>query len=102
ALKDYLTDITTSQTWNKFRDDVWNFLGKLPYAEFQRDLASKIEASVKGVVSKSSNLFEALGLRYFGPMDGHNVLKMVDILNDLKKIPGPKLLHIKTEIGRAH
>ncbi len=102
ALKDYLTDITTSQTWNKFRDDVWNFLGKLPYAEFQRDLASKIEASVKGVVSKSSNLFEALGLRYFGPMDGHNVLKMVDILNDLKKIPGPKLLHIKTVKGKGY
>jgi len=102
ALKEYLTDITTSQTWNKFRDDVWKFLGKLPYAEFQRELASKIEASVKGVVSKSSNLFEALGLRYFGPIDGHNVLKLVEILDDLKKIPGPKLLHIKTVKGKGY
>lgn len=102
ALKEYLTDITTSQTWNKFRDDVWKFLGKLPYAEYQRDLASKIEASVKGVVSKSSNLFEALGLRYFGPMDGHNVMKLVEILDDLKKIPGPKLLHIKTVKGKGY
>lgn len=102
ALKEYLTDITTSHTWNKFRDDVWKFLGKLPYAEFQRDLASKIEASVKGVISKSSNLFEALGLRYFGPMDGHNVLKMVEVLDDLKNIPGPKLLHIKTVKGKGY
>lgn len=102
ALKEYLTDITTSHTWNKFRDDVWKFLGKLPYAEFQRELASKIESSVKGVVSKSSNLFESLGLRYFGPMDGHNVLKLVEVLHDLKDIPGPKLLHIKTVKGKGY
>lgn len=102
ALKEYLTDITTSHTWNKFRDDVWKFLGKLPYADFQRDLASKIEASVKGVISKSSNLFEALGLRYFGPIDGHNVLKLAEILEDLKDIPGPKLLHIKTVKGKGY
>src|SRR3954465_2540132 len=72
ALKEYLTDITTSHTWNKFRDDVWKILGKLPSKDFQK-LASKIEAGLKGVVSKSSNLFEALSLRYFGPIDGHNV-----------------------------
>lgn len=102
ALKEYLTDITTSQTWNKFRDDVWKFLGKLPYSSFQRELASKIEASVKGVISKASNLFEALGLRYFGPIDGHNILKLVEILDDLKNIPGPKLLHIKTVKGKGY
>ncbi len=102
ALKEYLTDISTSQSWNRFRDDVWKFLGKLPYADFQRELASKIEASVKGVISKSSNLFEALGLRYFGPIDGHNVLKLAEILEDLKNIPGPKLLHIKTVKGKGY
>lgn len=102
ALKEYLTDISTSHTWNKFRDDVWRFLGKLPYSTFQRELASKIEASVKGVISKASNLFEALGLRYFGPIDGHNILKLVEILDDLKNIPGPKLLHIKTVKGKGY
>lgn len=102
ALKEYLTDITTSQTWNKFRDDVWKFLGKLPYASFQRELASKIEASVKGAISKSSNLFEALGFRYFGPMDGHNVLKLVEVLDDIIDLPGPKLLHIKTVKGKGY
>jgi len=102
ALKEYLTDITTSQTYNKLRDDVWKLLGKLPYADFQRDMASKLEAGLKGMISKSSNLFEALGFRYFGPMDGHNVIKLAETLRDLKSIPGPKLLHIKTVKGKGY
>ena len=101
ALKEYLTDITTSHTYNKFRDDVWKMLGKLPTKDFQR-LASKIEAGLKGVVSKSSNLFEALGLRYFGPIDGHNVQKLTETLKGLQDIPGPKLLHIKTVKGKGY
>ena len=101
ALKEYLTDITTSHTYNKFRDDVWKMLGKLPTKEFQR-LASKVEAGLKGVVSKSSNLFEALGLRYFGPIDGHNVQKLTETLKSLNDIPGPKLLHIKTVKGKGY
>ncbi len=102
ALKEYLTDITTSHSWNRLRDDVWKFLGKLPYPDFQRDMASKLEASIKGMISSSSNLFEALGLRYFGPIDGHNILKLSEILEDLKDIPGPKLLHIKTVKGKGY
>jgi 1-deoxy-D-xylulose-5-phosphate synthase len=101
ALKEYLTDITTSHTWNKLRDDVWHLLGKLPGKEFQK-MGSKLEAGLKGMISKSSNLFEALGLRYFGPTDGHNVLKLAEILDDLKDIPGPKLLHIKTVKGKGY
>ena len=103
ALKEYLTDITTSPTYNKFRDEVWNLLGKLPVGKnFSRDVASKLEASVKGMVSKSSNLFEALNLRYFGPIDGHNITKLVDTLKDLRNIPGPKLLHIVTVKGKGY
>lgn len=103
ALKEYLTDITTSQTYNKFREDFWKALGKLPVGKnFSRDMASKIEAGLKGVLSKSSNLFEALKLRYFGPIDGHNITKLVDTLKDLKDIPGPKLLHIKTVKGKGY
>ena len=101
ALKEYLTDITTSHTYNKFRDEVWHLLGKLPTKDFQR-MASKIEAGLKGVVSKTSNLFEALGLRYFGPIDGHNVLKLAETLKGLNDIPGPKLLHIKTVKGKGY
>jgi len=103
ALKEYLTDITTSQTYNDMRDNVWKALGKLPIGKnFSREMASKLEASIKGVVSKSSNLFEALKLRYFGPIDGHNVVKLAETLADLKKIPGPKLLHIKTVKGKGY
>lgn len=101
ALKEYLTDITTSQSYNKFRDDVWKMLGLLPTKDFQK-LASKIEAGLKGVLSKSSNLFEALGFRYFGPVDGHNIIKLAETLKGLKDIPGPKLLHVKTVKGKGY
>ncbi len=103
ALKEYLTDITTSQTYNKLRDDVWHLLGKMPIGKkFTRDMASKLEASVKGMVTKSSNLFESLNLRYFGPIDGHNITKLVDTLHDLRNIPGPKLLHVRTVKGKGY
>ncbi len=102
ALKEYLTDITTSQTYNKIRDDFWKALGKLPGKKFSRSMVSKLEAGLKGMVSNSSNLFEALNLRYFGPIDGHNITKLVDTLKDLKDIPGPKLLHIKTIKGKGY
>ena len=103
ALKEYLTDITTSPTYNKFRDELWNLMGKLPVGKkFSRDMASKVEASMKGIVSKSSNLFEALNLRYFGPIDGHNITKLVDTLKDLREIPGPKILHIITTKGKGY
>ncbi len=103
ALKEYLTDITTSQTYNKLKDDIWKALGKLPVGKhFSREMASKIDHSIKSFMSKSSNLFEALKLRYFGPIDGHNLTKLVDTLNDLKKIPGPKLLHIITTKGKGY
>ena len=103
ALKEYLTDITTSPTYNKFRDELWNLLGKLPVGKnFSRDMASKMEASMKGMVSKSSNLFEALNIRYFGPIDGHNITKLVDTLKDLREMPGPKLLHIITVKGKGY
>ncbi|MEI6946994.1 1-deoxy-D-xylulose-5-phosphate synthase [Paraflavisolibacter sp. H34] len=103
ALKEYLTDITTSHTYNKVRDDVWKLLGKLPIGkQFTRDMASKFEASLKGLFSKSSNLFEALNMRYFGPIDGHNITKLVDTLHDLRTIPGPKLLHVITVKGKGY
>ena len=103
ALKEYLTDITTSHTYNKVKDDVWNLLGKLPVGKtFSRSMAQKLTEGLKGMVSSSANLFEALNLRYFGPIDGHNITKLVDTLNDLKNIPGPKLLHIKTVKGKGY
>jgi 1-deoxy-D-xylulose-5-phosphate synthase len=103
ALKEYLTDITTSQTYNKLKDEVWNLLGKLPAGKnFSRTMAHKLTEGVKGMVSSKANLFEALKLRYFGPIDGHNITKLVDTLQDLKNIPGPKILHIVTVKGKGY
>ncbi|MFN5936979.1 MAG: 1-deoxy-D-xylulose-5-phosphate synthase [Sphingobacteriales bacterium] len=103
ALKEYLTDISTSQTYNKLKDDIWNALGKLPIGKsFSREMVSKLEHSIKGFINKNSNLFEAMKLRYFGPIDGHNISKLVDTLDDLKRIPGPKILHILTVKGKGY
>lgn len=103
ALKEYLTDITTSPTYNKVKDDVWKLLGKLPVGKrFTRAMGHKLADGLKGMVSSSSNLFEALKLRYFGPIDGHNIAKLVDTLKDLRNIPGPKILHIITTKGKGY
>jgi 1-deoxy-D-xylulose-5-phosphate synthase len=103
ALKDYLTDITTSQLYNKFRDEVWRILGKFNRlgVRFQQ-IASKVENAVKGTVLKQSNFFESLGLRYFGPVDGHDINHLVSVLEDLKHIPGPKILHCVTVKGKGY
>ncbi|HMO63051.1 MAG TPA: 1-deoxy-D-xylulose-5-phosphate synthase [Ferruginibacter sp.] len=103
ALKEYLTDISLSPTYNKLKEEVWNMLGKLPAGkDLSRKMAHKLTESVKGAIAGKSNLFEAFKLRYFGPIDGHNISKLIDTLQDLKKIPGPKLLHIVTVKGKGY
>lgn len=103
AMKDYLTDITTSHTYNKFKDEVWQLLGKLSnFGHSVQEIVSKIDASTKSFLLKQSNLFEALKFRYFGPIDGHDVLRLVKILRDLKDIPGPKILHALTVKGKGY
>ena len=86
ALKKYLTDISTSPTFNHIRDDIWKVLGKLnKIGKNARDVGKTIEQSLKSFVLNQSNLFEALNLRYFGPIDGHDVNHLVKTLEDLKK-----------------
>jgi 1-deoxy-D-xylulose-5-phosphate synthase len=102
ALKEYLLDITTSKTYNRFKDKVWKILGifgKLgPNA---RNLAAQLEAGAKSTILDRSNLFEGLNFRYFGPIDGHDILHLIRVLEDLKRIPGPKLLHCITVKGKG-
>ena len=100
AMKEYLTDITTSHTYNKMKDDIWNLLSN--FGKGAQELASKIENSTKSFMLKQSNLFEALKFRYFGPIDGHDVIRLVKILRDLKDIPGPKILHALTVKGKGY
>jgi len=102
ALKEYLTDITTSPTYNKFKDDVWKALDKLnKVGHVSQDIIAKVHDTLKGGLLKHSNLFESLKFRYFGPIDGHDVNHLVKVMNDLKKIPGPKLLHCVTVKGKG-
>lgn len=103
ALKEYLTDITTSHTYNKVKDDVWNLLGKMSkFGQSAREIVQKVENAMKGALLSQSNFFEALNLRYFGPIDGHDIDHLVSVLNDLKDIPGPKILHCLTVKGKGY
>jgi 1-deoxy-D-xylulose-5-phosphate synthase len=98
AMKDYLIDITTSKTYNKVKTEIWNILGAMPNAQ---KYAQKIENAVKSVFLRQSNLFESLNFRYFGPVDGHDVIHLTQVLEDLKQIQGPKLLHCITTKGKG-
>ena len=103
ALKEYLTDITTSHTYNKVKDEVWKLLGKISaLGPDAQSIASKVSNALKGSLLKQSNLFEALNFRYFGPVDGHDVTSLVKVLEDLKDIPGPKILHCITRKGAGY
>lgn len=103
ALKDYLTDITTSRTYNRLKDEVWNLLGKLSnFGKSAQEIVSKVETGIKSTLLSQSNLFQSLNLRYFGPVDGHDVDHLVMILNDLKNIKGPKILHCVTSKGKGY
>ena len=103
ALKEYLTDITTSHTYNKVKDEVWKLLGKIStFGPDAQSIASKVSSALKGSLLKQSNLFEALNFRYFGPVDGHDVIGLAKVLEDLKDIPGPKILHCITRKGAGY
>ena len=103
ALKQYLTDITTSKPYNRFRDDIAHVLTKISsMGPDAFKIAKKIEKSIKGTLLKRSNFFEALQFRYFGPIDGHDVKHMVKVLRDLRDIPGPKILHCVTTKGKGY
>ncbi|HEX8546064.1 MAG TPA: 1-deoxy-D-xylulose-5-phosphate synthase, partial [Cytophagaceae bacterium] len=81
----------------------WNILGKISkFGPNAQAIASKIESGLKASLLKHSNLFESLKLRYFGPIDGHDISHMVNVFKDLKNIPGPKILHCITTKGKGY
>ena len=103
ALKEYLTDIATSHTYNKVKDEVWNLLGMVSkFGPNAQAIVSKVEDAVKSALLKQSNYFESLNFRYFGPVDGHDVVHLAKVLDDLKDIPGPKILHCLTKKGKGY
>ncbi|MGE5394771.1 MAG: 1-deoxy-D-xylulose-5-phosphate synthase [Candidatus Saccharibacteria bacterium] len=102
GMSNYLLKISKSQTYNKLKREIWDGLGKLNgFGPKARRLVQKTENAVKSMLLKQSNLFEGLGFRYFGPVDGHNVVYLAEVLESLSKIPGPKLLHVITKKGKG-
>lgn len=103
ALKEYLTDISTSHTYNKVKDEVWNLLGKVSkFGPNAQEIVARIENAIKHSLLKNSNYFESLNWRYFGPIDGHDAVYVAKVLRDLKDIPGPKILHCITQKGKGY
>ncbi len=102
GLSKYLVDITTSQTYNKLRYDIYRSLKKLKLInDGRRENILRFNNSLKALITQQHNLFEGFSIRYFGPVDGHDVNSLVRILNDIKDMQGPKLLHIKTKKGKG-
>ncbi|MDR2917140.1 MAG: 1-deoxy-D-xylulose-5-phosphate synthase [Tannerella sp.] len=102
GMSHYLVDITTSQTYNKMRYDLYRMMRKMNLiTEDRRENILRFNNSLKALISKQHNLFEGFSIRYFGPVDGHDVLDLVQKLNDIKDMKGPKLLHIKTQKGKG-
>ncbi|MFO8030519.1 MAG: 1-deoxy-D-xylulose-5-phosphate synthase [Cyclonatronaceae bacterium] len=101
ALNEYLADITTSQTFNKIRNDLYDMLGYFKGAgDKMRKMASRLESALTSALTPGS-LFRSLGFKYYGPVDGHNVKNLTRQLSDLKKVGGPKLLHVVTVKGKG-
>lgn len=102
GINQYLLNISTSHTYNRFKKDVWDGLGKLDgFGRKTRRFLQKNQHALKNLILKENNLFEAFDFRYFGPVDGHDVVFLTKVLNDLKEIPGPKLLHVITQKGKG-
>lgn len=102
AIKDYLANIVTSKTYNRLKDKIWRLLGGgTKYGANTRAVVKQVGNAVKGSILRRSNLFEAFNFRYFGPVDGNDVLRLTKLLRDIRNIPGPKLLHIITTKGKG-
>ncbi len=102
GINQYLLNISKSHTYNRFKTDVWEGLGKLDgFGKKTRRFLQKNQHALKNIILKENNLFEAFDFRYFGPIDGHDIVYLTEVLNDLKDIPGPKLLHVITKKGKG-
>jgi len=102
AIKESLAVMISSKTYNKIKDKIWLLLGGgTKYGKNTRAIVKQIGNAVKSTILKRSNLFESLNFRYFGPIDGNDVVHLSKILRDLQRIQGPKLLHIVTTKGKG-
>jgi 1-deoxy-D-xylulose-5-phosphate synthase len=101
AISRYLTDILSDEPYNRLKTEIWKLTGLLPKREKLRNAVASVEESLKGFIVPGI-VFEKLGLRYFGPIDGHNIKLLVKTLEQIKRLPGPKILHIATVKGKGY
>lgn len=102
SFHNYFAEVLTHPTYNKFKANVWDLTGKLDsFGDRLRAVAQKVEKGVKAIVTPGM-LFEALGFRYFGPFNGHNVVKLVEVFRHVKELHGPILIHLITEKGKGY
>lgn len=103
SLGEYMTDITTSKRYNTMRYKAYQFCRRHHIVtEHGRGLALRFNNAIKSLLTGQQNIFEGLNIRYFGPFDGHDVVKLVKIFNDLKDMTGPKIVHLRTIKGKGY
>lgn len=102
AVSKYFTELIASTHYNKLKSFIWDLTGQLDgMGDRIRKLAARVEGGVKAIITPGM-LFEALGFRYFGPVNGHNIAKLIKILNEIKNLNGPILLHVITQKGKGY
>jgi 1-deoxy-D-xylulose-5-phosphate synthase len=102
AISNYFNEIITSKSFNRFKSNVWELTGKLDtFGDRIRKIAGRLEGGIKSVITPGM-LFEALGFRYFGPFNGHNISQLVKIFSEVKDLSGPILIHTITKKGKGY
>ena len=103
GMKQYLLNLTTNESYNHWRDKAakWMF-SKGILNDSRKKAIIRLNNSIKSLISEQQNIFEGLNIRYFGPVYGHDVKELVRVLNQLKNMRGPKLLHIHTVKGKGY
>jgi len=103
ALSQYLTGILTTRSYNRFRDDLWVFFGRFPpyFRDRMRNLAKRIQEGLKGLYTPPAVIFEELGFRYIGPLNGHKLKELVDTFSRVREMKGPRFVHVVTTKGRG-
>ncbi|MFH0931241.1 MAG: 1-deoxy-D-xylulose-5-phosphate synthase [Candidatus Zixiibacteriota bacterium] len=101
AFSKYLTDLLTDEKYNKLKAEIWEMVGRFKRRDKIRTMVAQAEESIKGFLVPGI-IFEKLGFRYFGPLDGHDINQLIKTLEHLKNFKGPKLLHILTQKGKGY
>ncbi len=102
AFSNYFTSLAASETYNRLKANVWELTGKLDqFGDRIRKIAARIEGGLKAIITPGI-LFEALGFRYFGPINGHNMIQLVQIFKEVKDLKGPILVHCITQKGKGY